>query len=105
MARLAMSRIVRVIDGVRANIEKHDETCGDRVTGVALHPSDHDELKLVEVWGLPVLSWGEVEAGRCELLCEAKGVLTPDINTFEELDDHWTFALPRPVLGPEKPEL
>lgn len=90
-----LSRVVRIIDGVRANLDEHDRTCGDRVVGVALHPSDHDELKLVEVWGLPVLAWENVPAGRCQLLCEAHGVLTPQIRTFEELQEHWTFALPR----------
>ena len=93
---------MRIIDGVRANIEEHGGTCGDRVTGVALHPSDHEELKLVEIWGLPVLSWGKVDKGRCELLCEAVGVLTPNIETFEELENHWTFALPRPLCEPER---
>lgn len=96
-----MSRVVRIIDGVRANLEEHDASCGDRVTGIALHPSDHEELQLVEVWGLPVLAWEDVSEGHCELLCEANCVLTPEIRTFEELKDHWTFALPRPVRESE----
>ena len=100
MTRSPISRVVRIIDGVRANLEEHGTSCGDRVTGIALHPSDHEELQLVEVWGLPVLAWEDVRRGYCELLCEANCVLTPDIGTFEELKEHWTFALPRPVPEP-----
>lgn len=44
-------------------MEEHDRTCGDRVTAVALDPSDHEELKLVEVWGLPVLAWTNMDKG------------------------------------------
>lgn len=91
----SVCRIVRVLEGLREGFLAHADGCGDRVTGVALHPQDHEELGLFEVWGLPVLAWTEVTAGRYELLCEAKGVLIPRIDTFEELADHWTFALQR----------
>lgn len=98
MARCPIARVVRVIDGVRDNIEEHEATCRDRVVGVAVHPRDHEELQIVEVWGLPVLAWDEVAAGRYSLLCEANGILTPDLKTFEELEELWKFGLPPPAL-------
>ncbi len=96
MTRCPTKRVVLIIEGVQANIEEHAESCGDRVTGVALSPADFDELGLIEVWGLPVLAWEAVEPSRCLLLCEAVGILTPDFETVDELLEHWRFALPRP---------
>lgn len=96
MTRCPTQRVVLIIEGVRANIDEHAESCGDRVTGVALNPVEFDELGLVEVWGLPVLAWEDVGPGHCKLLCEAFGILTPEFRTVDELLEHWRFALPRP---------
>lgn len=76
---------------------KHDHDCGDRVTAIALSPGDHAALCIAEIWGLPVLAWSEVSDGRYRLLCEATGMLIPNVNTVEELLDRWAYALERPA--------
>jgi hypothetical protein len=86
-------RAVKILEGVRADIERHGVDCGDRVLAVALSPSDHEELCIAEVWGLPVLAWGEVDQGRYRLLCEANGVLIPNVDTVDELLDRWAYDL------------
>lgn len=79
------------------DVRSHAANCGDRVLGIALSPDDHRELQIVELWGLPVLAWDEVPAGRYRLLCEATVVLIPDVDTVQELFDRWTYDLPRPM--------
>jgi hypothetical protein len=76
-----------------AALDDHREKCGDRVLGIALNPVDHDELLVAEVWGVPVLAWDNVEAGGFRFLCEAMGALIPQIDTFEDLLEHWTYRL------------
>jgi len=88
---------VHAIDRGRDALDTHARDCGDRVLGVALHPEDHAELLIVELWGLPVLAWQEVTKGKLRLLCEAHEVLIPPVDTCEELLDRWQHHLERPV--------
>ncbi len=89
-------RIVRILEGLKESFAEHERDCGDRVVGIGLNPLDHDELGLVEVWGLPVLAWEEVQRQRFMVLCEAVGVLIPNLDTVEEIQEHWKFGLPHP---------
>jgi hypothetical protein len=100
MSPCPVPRIVRIIEGLRGDLESHASTCGDRPVGVALSPADHAELRVAEIWGLPVLAWAEIEPGHYKLLCEAEGILIPHIDTFEELADRWAYHLQRPVSEP-----
>jgi hypothetical protein len=75
--------------GVRDSIHEHAESCGDRVTAIALHPDDFEELALVEIWGLPVLAWGEIPRGGFRLLCDAEGHLIEQVHTVDELLERW----------------
>jgi hypothetical protein len=84
---------VRIIAQLDADIASHAADCGDRVTGIALNPGDHAELCIAEIWGLPVLAWTEVEKGRCVLLCEANGILIPNVTTVDELIERWAYDL------------
>lgn len=97
MTSCPTARITRVINGLRDAFEAHARDCGDRVLGVALHPGDHDDLSIVELWGLPVLAWEEVDVGRVMLLCESTGVLIPPIDTGQDLIDRWRYQLERPL--------
>ena len=90
-------RVVRIVVQVRCSLDEHAATCGDRVVAVALNPSDHETLRLAELWGLPVLGWAEVAQGRYTLVCERNGVLVPRVDTFEELVEHWAYDLQRPT--------
>lgn len=85
--------------GAREAFDAHARDCGDRVVGVALHPDDHDTLSIAELWGLPVLAYDDVPAGTLRLLCEAEGVLIPQVYTFEEVLERWTYHLERPTSG------
>jgi len=91
-----MDRVTKIIEGTRRDLEHHAATCGDRVLGIALNPSDHEALCVVELWGLRVLAWDEVPAGSYRILCEANGVLVPRVDTFEELMDRWEYDLQPP---------
>lgn len=90
-------RVVKILLGLPADLAKHDADCGDRVLAIALSPGDHKELCMAEIWGLPVLSWSEMEDGRYRLLCEATGVLIPKVDTVDELLDRWAYDLQRPL--------
>lgn len=90
---------MKILEGVRADVNKHAADCGDRVVAIAFSPSDHRELCIAEIWGLPVLAWGEVMQGRYRLLCEATGVLIPNVDTVDELLDRWAYDLRRPVAA------
>lgn len=97
MPSCPIARVTRVVQGVRDALDAHARECGDRVLGVALHPDDHDGLSIAEMWGLPVLAWEEVPRDTVRLLCEAGGVLIPEIDTCEELLDRWNYHLERPA--------
>ena len=97
MSSCPIARITRILDGATEAFDAHERECGDRVVGVALHPDDHAELSIAELWGLPVLAWDVIPKGTFRLLCEALGVLIPQLDTFEELLDHWTYQLERPA--------
>jgi hypothetical protein len=75
----------------------HAADCGDRVIGVALRPDDHEALSLAELWGLPVLAWPEMRKATLRLLCEANGVLIPEVHTFDDVLDEWMYHLQRPA--------
>ena len=102
MPSCPIARVTRVLEGVRDALDAHARECGDRVLGVALHPDDHDELSIAEMWGLPVLAWEEVPEGTLRLLCEARGVLIPQVDTCQELLDRWNYHLERPA-SPQDP--
>jgi hypothetical protein len=97
MPSCSIARVTRVLDGVRDALAAHARECGDRVLGVALHPEDHGELSVAEMWGLPVLAWEDVPQGSLRLLCEARGVLIPRVDTCQELLDRWNYHLERPA--------
>src|SRR4051794_13236210 len=86
-------RVVKILVGLRADIRTHAVKCGDRVTGIALNPEDHRELCIAEIWGLPVLACSDVEAGRYVLICEANGILIPNVDTVDDLLDRWGYHL------------
>ena len=97
MPSCPIARVTRVLEGVRDALDAHARECGDRVLGVALHPDDHDELSIAEMWGLPVLAWEEVPEATVRLLCESGGVLIPEVDTCQELLDRWNYHLERPA--------
>lgn len=92
-------RAVKILVGLRADIEKHAQACGDRVLAIALSPSDHRQLSIAEIWGLPVLAWAEVDDGKYRLMCEAEGLLIPNVDTVDELLDRWAYDLQRPAAS------
>lgn len=93
MDSCSIARSVRVVAGIRRSLDEHARSCGDRVTGVALHPDDFLYLGLVEIWGLPVLAWDEVTRGGGRLLCDAVGDLIPEVHTVDDLLEHWAYGL------------
>ena len=48
------------------------------------------------MWGLPVLAREQVPPGNLRLLCEALGVLIPEVDTCQALLDRWNYHLERP---------
>ena len=44
-----------------------------------------------------MLAWEEVPQGTLRLLCEARGVLIPQVDTCQELLDRWNYHLERPA--------
>jgi hypothetical protein len=97
MPSCSIARVGRVLDGIRGVLDDHARDCGDRVVGVSLHPADHAELSIAEVWGLPVLAWEDVPQGKIRLLCDAQVVLIPRIDTCQDLLDRWRYHLERPL--------
>ena len=89
-------RVTRVLLGLEQAFESHAQRCGDRVVAIALHPSDHESLWIVEIWGVPVLAWDEVNRGQLRLLCDAEGVLIQEVHTVDDLLDQWTYHPPHP---------
>jgi hypothetical protein len=86
-------RLARVLEGFRGALREHDRECEDVVRGIALNPENHAELKLAELWGIPVLAWDDVAAEQFRLLCDGHGVLIPRVETAEELLERWTYHL------------
>jgi hypothetical protein len=84
-------RVARVLLGLEQAFESHAEGCGDRVVAIALHPSDHESLWIVEIWGLPVLAWDDVAPGQLKLLCDAAGVLVPEVHSVDDLLEQWAY--------------
>lgn len=82
-----------MLEGIRDALREHDIACGDVVRGIALDPNDHSELGLAELWGIPALAWDDVPAGQFRLLCDAQGLLIPQVETVEELLERWTYHL------------
>jgi hypothetical protein len=103
MVGCSIARVTRVVEGVRQALSAHARDCGDRVLGIALHPNDHEELCIAELWGLPVLGWDDMPEGKVRVLCERAGVLIPDVETFEELLDRWTYHLGRLSSSDDRP--
>jgi len=99
MSSCPIARITRILTQSRSDLEDHAAGCGDRVLGVGIHPADFDELAIVELWGLPVLAWAKVPQGTMRLLCESWIVLIPEIETYEDVLDHWTNRLQRSATG------
>ena len=97
MASCPIARTTRILLGADEAFEAHAQDCGDRVVAIALSPADHDHLLIAEMWGLPVLAWDDVPDGTLRLLCEAEGVLIPQVHTFEDVLDRWTYHLQRPA--------
>ena len=73
----------------REVLDLHAEECGDRVLAFVLHPTDHEAMTIVELWGLPVLSSNAVVAGKVRLICEANAVLIPPYENVGDLIDRW----------------
>lgn len=96
MSSCPIARVTRNLVAIGAALDQHREDCGDRVLGIALNPVDHRELAVAEIWGLPVLAWDDVGAGDFRVLCEANGSLIPQLETFEDLLDYWTYRLQPP---------
>ncbi len=63
---------------------------------IALCEADFENLELVEIWGLPVLAWEEVSAGRVKLLCQRESRLVPPHDTLEDLIESWEYRLQPP---------
>jgi hypothetical protein len=103
MAGCPIGRVTRVVEGVRQALSSHARDCGDRVLGIALHTDDHRELCIAELWGLPVLAWDDMPEGTVRVLCESAGVLIPDVETFKELLDRWTYQLGLPLSPDDRP--
>lgn len=97
MGSCPVARVTRVLLKAAKAFEAHARDCGDRVVAIALHPDDHDELSIAEMWGLPVLAADDVPKGTLRLLCEANGVVIPDVHTVEDLLERWTYHLQRPA--------
>lgn len=97
MSECPIQRVVRIMQGVRRDLNQHTVRCGDRVQAVALNPRDHQALRIVELWGLPVLAWEEVPEGRFHVLCERDGVLIPQVETAQDVLDRFAYDLRRPL--------
>ena len=98
-------RATKIMQGVREDLLAHAGECGDRVLGVALSPTDFDQLQLVELWELPVLSWSKLDPGRYRLLCEADGELVPQFGTVDEMVEYWACSLDPPSEAEAEPYL
>lgn len=91
MPSCPIPRVSRVFEGVRQALDRHERECGDRVSAVALHPDDHAHLSIAELWGIPVLAWDAVNPGNLRLLCDANGILILQVQTVDELLEHWAY--------------
>jgi hypothetical protein len=91
--------VARFVTVLRHAFDEHARDCGDRVVAVALHPDDHDAMAVAEVWGLPVMAFEDVAAGSFTLLCDATGVVIPQVETVDDLLERWTFQLDRTLPG------
>lgn len=87
--------VAKFVDRARGVLEIHSRACGDRAVGIVLHPDDYARLLVAETWDLPVLSSEHMQRGRLQLLCEARGVLIPEIHTFEDVLEQWQYRAPR----------
>lgn len=81
--------VAAVFVGTREQVADHGCRCAGQVVGIALHPSDHERLQIVELDALPVLAWEDVTPGNARLLCDGCGVLTRDVEFVEDLLEHW----------------
>lgn len=95
MSSCSSVRVARFVTVLREAFDAHASDCGDRVAAVALHPDDHDSMAVAEVWGVPVMAFDDVAAGSFRLLCDATGVLIPEVETVNDLLERWTFQLDR----------
>ena len=89
---------MKIIEGVRASLDRHDATCGDQVVGVALSLGDQETLCIAEVWGLPVLGSDDIQDGQLEVLCSVNCVLVPPYDTVQDVTDRWKFDA-KPLLS------
>jgi hypothetical protein len=96
-----LQRIVRIVDGLHDSFVDHETRCGDWVSAVAISNADFDELMIVDIWGLPVLAWDEVDLGKVRLLCEAVGTVVPPHDTVDDLQDIWHSRLQPPSEDPQ----
>lgn len=87
MSRSPVNRVAKLLMQGHQVLEKHARECPDRVLAFALHPADHEALAVVELWGIPVLGWDQVDKGRLRLLCEADGVLIPPFETVADIEE------------------
>lgn len=63
---------------------------------IAISEQDFDSLELVEIWGLPVLAWTDLDSGRVKLLCQRESRLLPPHDTVEDLIEAWEYRLQPP---------
>ena len=92
MPSCPIARVTRLLSCTREVLDRHAETCGDRVLAFVMHPDDHEALAIVELWGIPVLGGPAVSPGQMTLLCESSGaVLIPPFETVDDLVDRWTY--------------
>jgi hypothetical protein len=89
MGSCPIKRVTRMVTWGREVLDRHAEECGDRVLAFVLHPTDHEAMAIIELWGLPVLSSNAIVKGKVRLLCEANAVLIPPYENVGDLIDRW----------------
>lgn len=61
----------RRMESIRAALDDHNAECCRPARAILLHPEDHAELNLLELWGVPVMSDERCRLGFLRVDCEA----------------------------------
>lgn len=59
------------------------------MVGILISEDDFRDLEAAEIWGIPLLWEPGRESLSVKLICEADSILTPQLDTVEELQQYW----------------
>jgi hypothetical protein len=94
-----MSEFLRKnVEIIRAGLDDHNGSCPVRASAILFHPTEHEKLKVPELWGLPVLADDRVRLGYFRVDCEGSAW---DIEKALALHIHGPVELP--VTSPADP--